>query len=269
MYIVAVTELRNPIEAEAARIAEDIGSTPYEVRITLTAGMPAVVLTTADKDLAQRVMGRIAERGNLVVGCDDDYVMDSESMVTMKRFRMDPDGYRTEEAPNELLPYGDVLAIVRATHRQSSSSRTVVKERSFSAGRAILSGGLVMTKTTTRETKQATDEREHVVYLFRRSGERPWIMRQDEAKYHALGAQMQPTNALNFPIAVNRMRENSPSAVFDTRLVSVKRIPERNVSLASTQTGTVVTSFTYGVDLLAHLLAMHVKQQEAVAPYRR
>jgi hypothetical protein len=51
--------------------------------------------------------------------------------------------------------------------------------------------------------------------------------------------------------------------------VSVKRIPERNVSLASSQTGVVVTSFTYGVDLLAHLLAMHVKQQEAVAPYRR
>jgi hypothetical protein len=217
LYIVAVTELRSPIETEAARIAEDIGSTPYEVRITLTAGMPAVVLTTQDKELAQRVLSRICERGNLAVGCDDGYVVDSESMVTMKRFRMDPDGYRTEEAPNELLPYGDVLAIVRATHRQSSSSRTVVKERSFSAGRALLSGGLVMTKTTTRETKQSTDEREHVVYLFRRSGERPWIMRQDEAKYNALGAQMQPTNALNFPLAVTRLRENSPTALFDTR----------------------------------------------------
>ncbi len=269
MYIVAVTELRNPIEVEAARIAEDIGSTPYEVRIALTAGMPAVVLTTIDKELAQRVLSRIAERGNLVIGADDEYVVDSESMVTMKRFRMDPDGYRTEEAPSELLPFGDVLAIVRATHRLSTASRTVTKERSFSAGRAILSGGLVMTKTTTRETKQATDAREHVVYLFRRSGERPWIMRQDEAKYHALGPQMQPTNALNFPLAVTKLRENSPTATFDTRLVSVKRIPERNVSLASTQTGVVVTSFTYGVDLLAHLLAMHVKQQEAVAPYRR
>jgi len=94
-------------------------------------------------------------------------------------------------------------------------------------------------------------------------------MRQDEAKYHALGPQMQPTNALNFPLALTRLRENSPTAVFDTRLVSVKRIPERNVSMSSNQTGTVVTSFTYGVDLLAHLLAMHVKQQEAVAPYRR
>lgn len=269
MYVVAVTELRSPIETEATRIAEDIGSTAYELRIQLTAGMPAVVLSTQDMALAQRVLTRITERGNLAVGVDDDYVVDSESMVTMKRFRMDPDGYRTEEAPNELLPYGDVLAIVRATHRLSSSSRTVVKERKFSAGRALLSGGLVMTKTTTRETKQSSDEREHVVYLFRRSGERPWILRQDEAKYHMLGDKMQPTNALNFPLVVTRMRESSPTAIFDTRLVSVKRIPERNVSLTASQSGTVVSSFTYGVDLLAHLLAMHVKQQEAVAPYRR
>jgi hypothetical protein len=214
-------------------------------------------------------MARVAERGNLVVGCDDEYVIDSESMVTLKRFRMDPDGYRTEEAPNEFLPYGDVLAIVRATHRMSTASRTVTKERSFSAGRALLSGGIVMTKTTTRETKTASDDREHVVYLFRRGGERPWIMRQDQAKYHALGAQMQPTNALNFPLVVTRMRESSPTAKFDVRLVAAKRIPERNVSLASTQTGVVVTSFTYGIDLLAHILAMQVKQQEAVAPYRR
>jgi hypothetical protein len=269
LYIVALTELRTPIEVEAQRLAEDLGTTAYELRIQLTAGMPAVVVTTADKEHAQRILGRILERGNLAVGCDDDYIVDSERMVTMKRFRMDADGLRTEEAPAEFLPYGDVLAIVRATHRLASSSRTVTKERSFSAGRAILSGGLVVTKSSTREDKKTTDEREHVVYLFRRSGERPWIMRQDEAKYHTLGPSMQPTNALNFPLAVTRLRELAPTATFDTRLVSVKRIPERNVTLAVSQVGVTVSSFTYGVDLLAHLLAMHLKQQDTASPYRR
>ena len=48
MYVVAILELATSVEAEAAALAADLGSTAYEQRLHLVAGLPAVVLTTAD-----------------------------------------------------------------------------------------------------------------------------------------------------------------------------------------------------------------------------
>ena len=269
MYIVAVTDLNGAVDVEAERLAADTGVTPYEMRITLMAGFPAVVLATPDVELARRMIERIAARGHAAVGCDERQVVDSEAMVPMRRFRFDADGIRTEELPREVLPYGDVRVILRATHRSRTDTRTMKVQRSFSPSRALLTGGLMMTSTSKREQTQSVEERENVFYVFRRSSERPWLLRQDDAKYTGLGADMQATKALNFVRTITRLRELTPSAAFDARLTSAKRIPERAIDVGVTPTGTATMSFTSGVDLLAHLLALSFAQKESAAPYRR
>src|SRR5262249_58145917 len=55
VYVVAITELATSVEAEAAALAPEIGSTPYETRLELAGGMPAVVLTTPDRARAQHL----------------------------------------------------------------------------------------------------------------------------------------------------------------------------------------------------------------------
>jgi hypothetical protein len=269
MIVVAVAELAHPVETEAQRLAEDIGVTPYEMRITLMAGFPAIVLTTADRDHARRVLERVVSRGNSVVGCDERQVTESENMIAMRRFQFDGDAIRTAEHPDASLPYGDILAVIRATHRQRMDTTTVTRERTFNASRAILTGGLMMTGTKKKETTTRIEERENVAYLFRRSGERPWIVRQDEAKYQGLGADMQQTNTLNFTRLLGKLRELVPSATFDNRLMSVKRVPERSLDMGVSPTGNMTMSSTHGVDLLAHLLALHFAQRDASSPYRR
>jgi hypothetical protein len=269
MIVVAIAELVNSLEQEAARLAEDLGVTAYETRITLMAGLPAIVLTTTDREHARRTIERIVARGNSVVGCDERQVVDSEKMIALRRFRLDADAIRTAEHPDENLPYGDVLAVVRGTHRMRTDTRTTTTERTLKMSRAILTGGLMMTGTRTRETTTRVEERENVAYIFRRSGERPWILRQDEAKYQGLGPSMQPTNTLNFTRTLTRLRELVPSATFDTRLMSVKRVPERSIDMGVSPTGNMTMSSTHGVDLLAHLLALHFAQRDASAPYRR
>ena len=269
VFVVAVTELVSPVDVEAHRLAEDLGVTAYEMRISLSAGLPAIVLTTGDLELARRVLERIVARGNAAVACDDRSVIEADGMIALRRFRLDLDGVRTAESPRELLPYGDVLAILRATHRSRTDERTTHTERTFRPGRALMTGGMMMTSTQKVERTKITEERTNVCYLFRRSSDKPWLLRQDDAKYQGLGPDMQPTNALNFARTVQRLRELAPAAMFDTRLVSVKRIPERACRPRRDGDGDRGPSSTFGVDLLAHLLAMHVKQQEAVSPYRR
>ena len=62
MYIVALMELRTPIEAEAAALAAHLGTTAYEERLRLNAGLPAVVLRTVDKKAATDLLASIRAR---------------------------------------------------------------------------------------------------------------------------------------------------------------------------------------------------------------
>ena len=59
-------------------------------------------------------------------------------------------------APGEMgarLPYRAIVALMRASHQTRTETRTETKAKEFSAGRAILSGGLMLRKSVTREER--------------------------------------------------------------------------------------------------------------------
>ena len=111
-------------------------------------------------------------------------------------------------------------------------------------------------------TKQS--EREQVAYFFRRSGERPWILREHHARYDGLGEDRGSIAFRNFVTTLERVREASPMAVYDDRLVR-RRVPER-IREDNLLRATYKTSHE-GIDLLAHLLAMQILVQGG-SPYR-
>ena len=47
------------------------------------------------------------------------------------------------------------------------------------------------------------EEREHVAYFFRRSGEKPWLLRERHASYVGLGDERTPD-------AVHHLRQSTP-----------------------------------------------------------
>jgi len=76
-----------------------------------------------------------------------------------------------------------------------------------------------------------------VLYLFRKSGATPWILREQGTHYEALGARLAPTAAPNFVTTVAELRARAPQACYDERLVARR------------------TASPTELDLLAHLVA--------------
>ena len=111
----------------------------------------------------------------------------------------------------------------------------LVSERKFAPGRALLTGGLSMSKTKEREVERRSDTTEPVLYVFRRRGA-PWLLGQYHANYSALGASLQPTAIANFAATVERLRALAPTAFSDDRLLQRR-------------------TTTDDLDLLAHILA--------------
>jgi hypothetical protein len=88
------------------------------------------------------------------------------------------------------------------------------------------------------------EHREQVLYLFRRSGEAPFILRERGAIYSGLGADTAPTAFENFQRTIRRLRERAPDAAYDERLMTARTV--RGIADGSD-----------AADLLAYLIATH------------
>ena len=232
-FFVAISSLATPLETEAKALAADLGTLAYEERLKLTAGLPAIVLTTVDGEAAKDLYLKLGARGHRVQICGSSDVVAAADMISLKHFQMTDDGL---ESAGAQLPWSDIAAIVHARHRETKVSSTTVKEKKFDVGRAVLTGGLVMRKSTQREVVTREEATEHVLYLFRSSGDTPWLLRELATNYGGLGAAIVASATQNFTTAIARFRARAPHARYDDSLLRRPAITD--------------------VDLYAHLMAM-------------
>jgi hypothetical protein len=257
MFVVALAALETSVEDEAPALARDLGTTAYETRLQLMAGIPSVVLVTPSLERALDVLGSLRARGHGAVACDTHAVVPAASMVAIRRYRLedgalvlDPaDGAR---AGGDRLPFAEIRALIRATHRTTHETREQVKEVKFRPGAALATGGLVLTKKTTKEVRSTIEEREQVLYVFG-AGRTPWLLRETTAQNTGLGEAMRPTRIENFMAAVRALREFAPHAAYDERLLSANRIPEIRGEPGEARGSDPMTR---GIDLMAHVLAL-------------
>jgi hypothetical protein len=168
-------------------------------------------------------------------------------MTSLREFQLAEDWLTPQAGSSDRIGYGDIAVLLRATHRTTAESVEKIKERKLRPVMALATGGLVLSKTTTREVVTRTEDSEQVLYMFRRSGASPWLLRERSAHYGGLGAALRPTSLENFSNTVERIRNSAPLAAYDERLVNSR--PIRGVA-----NGVEAT------DILAHLLAKHLSR---------
>jgi len=242
VFTVFVANLARPAIEEAEVLAPTIGMTPYDARLALAPGVPSVLLRTLDRDRAADVLGVLRSRGHGAHVFDDENFVSSEDMTKADEFQLDADGMR-RTSTGELLPYGDVYAILRAVHDTRETTERAKSPTSSDRARLM----------------STTADRENIAYFFRRSGDKPWILRERHASYVGLGLDRTPIAFANFTRTLARFREASPMAVYDDRLAR-RRVTERMDAEGDRTTHAAM-------DLLAHLLAMTIASQGG-SPYR-
>jgi hypothetical protein len=252
-------------DAGVAQLAADVGVVAYEARMLVAAGYPAVVATAADASRAYELVATLRAHGGDAVGCDASEVVSSDAMVALDRFTLDLGGVT---AGQERLEWRDVLCLLRATHRARTETETQTTERKFNVGRSLLTGGLSNTTAVTKHAKDSSESREPVLYVFRRSGQTPWILREQGAHYEGLGPALARTTIENFATTCRTLRDRAPHAIYDERLVTRARVSERAVRQGTAAQSTVTRSSASGVDVLAHLLATAVAREGGGGSFR-
>jgi hypothetical protein len=236
VHVVAITRLAGDIDWEAKALAVDLGTIPYEQRLKLAGGVPAIVLTTPDPARAHGVLKQIRGRGHDAVAVDADEVVATADMVVPKWLRLDPDALVSTHGAGARVAWTDIAALVRAVQRSHTETTEVVRGKEFSASRAVLTGGLVMKKSVTRELTSYAHDTEPVLYVFARGASVPWCLRERQLRYDALGDAATTSSTANFELMIDAVRVRAPGAAFDARLAARKVSAEQ-------------------LDLLAHVIA--------------
>lgn len=262
MEIVAIVSLGRNVEQEAPLLAADLGLTVYETAMLLRGPKPVIVLRSDDRNRVAEILAKLRGRSHDVVALDLGQITWSEDMFRPKTFHFEGEELVAELGQDQRrLPLADIFAMVRALHTTESNEVTTTTTTSPSLGRAMVTGGIKVTKTTQRESSRTDTNREPVLYLFRGS-ETPWLLASQTLRYEGLGAQMEVAKATNFEVLVRLLRERMPMIPYDVRLLQARPVP----TALNAGAKHLSVSTTRPLDILAHVLASSMNQQ--ARPYR-
>jgi len=219
MHIVAVYRLQGPPEELAGQLAGLLATTAYEMRSRVMApgGGPAVVARFAEAGPATACAEALRQAGFAVL------VIDSAAPVRepfpVHRLFLGTEGLRAVSRQEQGLeiPYAAVQLLVRGTGISTSSTTETSTERKFSLGRAVATGGLVMSKTQKTVTESTSEARESFCVLYA-AGQPPLVLRQAAMDYQPFGADLKPTRDANFNWACSELRRRCGHAAWDERL---------------------------------------------------
>jgi hypothetical protein len=246
MYVVAIGSLSGTIDDTIRPLADELGTTAYELRLVLNAGLPAVVLVTVDENIARAAIHSIERHGHSPVLCDRRDVVSRDQMTLIREPRFDADALVAGPDTRQALAYADIDVLLRAAHRSAHESTQTITERKLRPVMAIATGGLVLTKTAQRSVTSTSVSLENVLYVFRRGSLHPWLLRERHALYNHLGPDLSPTSLANFTTVIAQLRSRTPHAPYDERLVTSRPIRGLAEGIDAT-------------DVYAHLLAQHLR----------
>ena len=263
MFIVAISRWGRPFLEETAALAPLLGLAPSDARLVLAGPLPIVVARKEAEEDTRQLLAALRDRGHGAVACEADRVISSEAMISPRTLDFgdasllatDPTGGRHE------LPYAEILALIRAT-RSSTTESSAVTKKQFSLSRTVLTGGLVRSRRVMAERASIASESEQVLYVIRRSGQEPLLLRERQLQYGSLGNRIARTVAENFAAVVSLLRSRAPDALHDDRLVTRRRA-SRDVGASGPAARRVYSSSNASEsDLAAHLIAIsHLQQQ--------
>ncbi|BDG01471.1 hypothetical protein [Anaeromyxobacter oryzae] len=268
MKLVAIARaVASPDEAARA-VADATGLTLAEARMRLAPEPPAL-LARLEPDEAALLVVALRKAGLAALSVDVRCPTDKDRTVAHS-FAFDDAGitFTPRFGDPAVFEWTDVMAILRGLRASRSDVTRTERSKSFSLGAAVATGGLWMTRTSTKTSRSSEETGEQVIFVYARDG-RAATLAESQLDFSCLGTGMQPSSTANMAELARRLREKARSAFYDERLMRLGRRPlPFLMSVESrSQTRTVATTRTDtsgSLDTLAEVMRQAVT--EALLP---
>lgn len=221
MHVVAVYNMTGPAEELVPRLAEALGILPYEARsrVVVPGGGPAVVGCFAEATSAAACAERLQACGFSVLQVDAAELGAAVKPFIARTVHFTDSGLEAVGRDEALLalPWEQVRLLLRVTGFSTHVESETRKEKKFSPGLAVASGGLMMRKTVKSTTETTVQVRQPFCYVYAPPSP-PLLLRQEEMDYASLGPDIQYSREANFNWICTELRRRCPDSVWDDRL---------------------------------------------------
>lgn len=262
--LVASVRTATDVEAAAAVLGKAAGLTLAEARIRLAPEPPAILASMAPGP-ADALVAELRRVGLAVLALEGTAA--SEGTRVMARTAVLGPVAGTFQArtgaPVE-LPWAEVVTVLRGASSVRSETAVTQKSKQFSLSTALATQGLKMSQTVERTARTQQEETEQVLVLQGRGGQRV-LLRERELDFSCLGPALQPTRTANMGALWQLLKQRTPGAFQDERLLRLGRRPlpmflggethAKDGKVEQTRTDTAS-----GMELLAEVLFRAVRE---------
>lgn len=254
-----------PRPDEAARaLADAAGVTLAEARMRLAPEPPALLARLAP-DEADALVSALRKAGLAALAVEARCPTDKDRTVA-RSIAFDGAGITFTPRFGDPLAveWTGVTAVLRGVRASRSEVERTEKSRSFSVGTAVMTGGLKVTRTSTKTVRSAAEATEQVILVYA-SGGRAATLAETQLDFSCLGAGMQPSATGNMVELARLLRERARGAFYDERLVRLGRRPLPFLAGGESRTQTATMSATHTdtsgtLDTLAEVLRQALAQ---------
>jgi hypothetical protein len=218
--IALIDRPKDPGPAIALLVAQ-AGLAPAEARMRLAPEPPALILRQEDA-IAAALAEALTKAGAPALAVD---LEKRQASVLARSFELGPGQVtffgRTGDETE--LGYGEIRLILRGLRMTSSEVVKTETTRKFDIGKAIMTQGLMVTKTHKREVRSEVKNAYHAAMLYGR--ETSVLLDEAELTYQSLGPALKPSRVENLNLLVGELRKRATTARYDDRLLRMGSRP--------------------------------------------
>lgn len=209
-------------EGLVRKVSEITGKNLYDTRLRLTGKIPKIIANYSTMQLAERAAQILRGLGLIVIVFSDSELRKPWQIYKARSLKLEEQAItfydrngqarRTEAAAAFLILSGKMDAY---TEKETIK---VVKKLNLAA--TLLTGGIPINKNVKEKTVSRSFQKESFLRLYDRTSPEPAIeIIQHDFDYSFLGTEMGASATANFSIAIKKIREALPQAIFDDRLI--------------------------------------------------
>jgi hypothetical protein len=191
---------RIPDSAEArTRAAAAAGLALADLNRRLAGTLPRVLLAAVPDERGAGLAQALEELGFGVLTCDVAAVPDDGDRVVARRVELAPDTLIVADSrgASHRCPGRAIALLQRGVRVTRTEEKVTTSERRLSLGKAVLTGGMMLTKKVEKTALTPVDTADPFLLVSRRDGEPDIILYERRIDYRQMGAEMQPSSRAN------------------------------------------------------------------------
>jgi len=245
MKLVAIARAPERPDEAARAVADAAGLALAEARMRLAPEPPAILARLRPEE-ASSLVATLRKAGLAALAVDTPCPSDRDRTVAHSLSIHDRGvTFRPRFANSMEVEWPDVLAILRGLRKSRTDVERTETTTRFSPGTAVLTGGLILTESSTETVRSSEEAIEQVILVYARGG-RAATLAESQLDYSCLGTDMRPSSTGNMAHLARLLRERATRAFYDERLMRLGRRPLPFLASGETrsQTATVTRTLT-------------------------